>query len=133
MAGVAGETAILSIGHPDISAAMVALLGDTPTMHGGAIMLAGVVTSATASDSATATLPSAMVSDSGMATLTVVTIAGSAASSAMVFPTMTIMGTTLEDAAGCTGGHSPSVALIGGAAITPVSTMPTESKSSYTT
>ena len=115
--------AIPSIGLPDISAAMVALLGDMPTTRGGAIMLAGVVTSATASDSGMTTLPFAVPSDSGMTTLTAVTIAGSAVLSVMVSPITTIIGTTLDSAAGCTGGRLSPIALIGGTAITRVSTI----------
>jgi hypothetical protein len=109
MVAAAGVAAVPSIGAPGILAAMVALLGDTPTMHGGAIMTAGEVVSA-------------MTSVSGMTTLTAVTIAGSTALSVMASPIMTTMGTTREDAIGFTAEHSSPAAPIGGTATTLVST-----------
>ena len=114
MVAAAGVAAVPSIGAPGILAAMVALLGDTPTMHGGAIMTAGEVVSA-------------MTSVSGMTTLTAVTIAGSAALSVTGPPIIMIMGTMAEDAIGFTAEHSSPAAPIGGTGITPASIIPTES------
>src|SRR5262245_53772285 len=90
----------------NISAAMVALFGDTPTINGGAIMIVVAVASAT-------------TSIFGITTLIAVIIVGSVALAAMAFPTMMTMGTTLEDAIGCIAGRSPPAAPIGGTDITP--------------
>ena len=136
-AGVAAA-AIPSTAPPGNSAAaMIAQRGDTPTTRGGAIILAGVVTSATVSDSGMTTLPSAMASDSGMmTTLTVVTIAGSVALSVMASPimmTMVTTGTMAGDAVGCTAEQRLPIAPIGGIGITPASTTPTDGGASGTT
>ena len=107
-----GGPAEPSMGPLIILAPMVAL-GDTPTMRGGAIMIAIAAASA-------------MASVFGIMTLIAVIIAGSAALSGMVSPTMMIMATTLVDAVGCTAGPLLPAALIGGTAIMPASTITTD-------
>lgn len=108
-----GGPAEPSMGPLIISATTVALYGDTPTMRGGAIMIAIAAASA-------------MASVFGIMTLIAVIIAGSAALWGMVSPTMMIMATTLVDAVGCTAGPLLPAALIGGTAIMPASTITTD-------